>query len=294
MSTRIDILTPVGRLVQGDCYTPNKTDAEGKPLVVKHGPNAGQPREDYYLAIAVPKTDPGLADLQQKIRQAAQAGFPNLFDAQGNCSRPDFAFKWIDGDSQVPNRRGVKPCDCDGFPGHVVFRFSSGFAPKVYIRDHNGKLVEGIQPGEIKRGYYVRIAGNVSPNDSPNQPGVFLNHNMIERVAFGEEIVSGPDGHAVFGEAAPVAPAGASATPLAPASAPAVPGAAPAPAPPAAPAPAGVAPAPEFLNPPAPPAPPAAPAPEPMYRAGDGNAYSAAQLTAAGYSQAQIDALPRA
>ena len=49
------ILTPVGRLVQGDCFEPQTTDAEGKPLLIKNGPNAGQPRVEYFMAIAVPK-----------------------------------------------------------------------------------------------------------------------------------------------------------------------------------------------------------------------------------------------
>ena len=38
---RTNFTTPVGRLVMGSLYKPQTTDADGKPLVVKSGPNAG-------------------------------------------------------------------------------------------------------------------------------------------------------------------------------------------------------------------------------------------------------------
>lgn len=326
MSTKaIEILTPVGRLVQGDCFEPQTTDAEGKPLVVKNGPNAGQPRVEYFMAIAVPKTDPGWAELWGKIHGAARQAFPSLFDAQGNCINPKFAFKVTDGDSQVPNSRGTKPCDREGFPGHWILNFSGGFAPKCYTK---GGAAQIINPEELKRGYFIRIYGTVKGNGSQQQPGIFLNHSMVELCGYGEEIHSGPDGAAVFGGApAGNLPAGASSTPLAPATPMAHPGAAGpgtpapaatgpgAPAPAATPAPAAgpgapapaaanVQPAPDFLNGPAGgapapaapggPAAPAAPAPaaEVKYTHPDGNAYTEAQLVAAGWSAEQVHALP--
>ncbi len=307
------ILTPVGRLVQGDCFEGQTKDAEGNPLVVKNGPNAGQPRVDYFIAIAIPKTDASYNELWAKIHGEKRAAFPSLFDASGNCINPKFAFKVTDGDSQVPNTKGVKPCDRVGFPGHWVLNFSGGYAPKCYTAGGAERIVD---PAMIKRGYYVRISGTVKGNGSQQQPGIFLNHSMVELVGYGEEIVTGPDANAVFG-GTPVAalPAGASATPLAPAAAPAMPGAAPtpaAPAPaPAAPAPAPAAPAPgqapaapaapvqpatDLLQPgqaPAAPAAPAAPV-EVKYVTPDGGQWTEAQLLAANYDAAQIAALPRA
>ena len=233
------ILTPVGRLVQGDCFEGQTKDAEGNPLVIKNGPNAGQPRVDYFMAIAIPKTDPEYNDLWAIIHNEARTSFPSLFDASGNCISPKFAFKVVDGDSQVPNTKGVKPCEREGFPGHWVLNFSGGYAPKCYIQE-NGAYKQVTDPSMIKKGYYIRIAGTVKGNGSQQQPGIFLNHSMVELVGYGEEIVTGPNADAVFG-GAPAAqlPAGASATPLAPASAPATPTAIPqpgqAPAAPAAP-----------------------------------------------------------
>ena len=194
MSKVTEILTPVGRLVQGDCFEPQTTDAEGRPLVVKHGPNAGQPRVDYFMAIAIPKTDPGFDALYQTIYNEARQSFPSLFDAQGNCINPKFAFKVTDGDSQVPNTRGTKPCDREGFPGHWILNFSGGYAPKCYTAGGAELITD---PNMIKRGYYIRIYGSVKGNGSQQQPGIFLNHSMVELVGYGEEIVSGPDGSAI-------------------------------------------------------------------------------------------------
>jgi len=55
MATKVNITSPVGRIVMGSLYDPSTTDAEGKPLVVKTGPNAGQPRVNYFFALAIPK-----------------------------------------------------------------------------------------------------------------------------------------------------------------------------------------------------------------------------------------------
>ena len=51
MSERVymDKASPAGRLVGGDCWTPDTTDYDGKPLTIKNGPNAGQPTVKYQL-----------------------------------------------------------------------------------------------------------------------------------------------------------------------------------------------------------------------------------------------------
>ena len=105
MSTRTDILTPAARLVQGSLYKPNTTDAEGKPLVNKSGPNIGQPRVEFYFAVAIPKG--GEQHWSQTAWGAVILGvgreaFPQAHQA------PTFAWKVKDGDSTVPNRRGKR------------------------------------------------------------------------------------------------------------------------------------------------------------------------------------------
>ena len=251
MTESVSFLTPVGRLVQGSLYKGATTDAEGGPLVVKTGPQAGQPRTDYFFAIAIPKgPEPhwNQTDWGAKIWSVGQKSYPN-----GQANSPTFAWKITDGDSTIPNRAGRKPIEREGFKGHWVLSFSSGYAPKIYNSNGTAPLLE---EDAVKLGYYIQVAGTCAGNGSTQQPGVYLNHNMVAHAGYGPEIVLGPDPRSVgFGQA-PL-PAGASATPVGGMSAP--PPAAPPPA--AAPAPAAVQPHPAFLQPTA--APPAAAAPPP-------------------------------
>lgn len=239
------ILTPTGRLVAGNLYKGSDKDAEGKPRLVKNGPNVGQPSVQFYYALAIAKT-PGKMWWDEPwgalIYQAGAAAFPQSVAgfAQAFATNPmaaamyPFAWKVKDGDSQMPNKKGKRPCDQEGYPGHWILSFTSGFAPKIYNANGTEQITA---PDAVKIGYYVQVSGNVVGNDSPNQPGVFLNGTMVALQGYGPEIVSGPDASAVgFGQG-PL-PAGASAVPLGamPSSTPAVPGAAvPTPATPAVP-----------------------------------------------------------
>lgn len=294
MSTRVDLLTPVGRLVAGSLYKPQTTDAEGRPLVVKNGPQAGQPRVDFYFALAIPKGPEqhwNQTPWGQKIWSTGMQAFPG-----GQCNAPSFAWKVADGDSQIPNRKGHKPCDREGYPRHWVLSFSSGFQPKIYNADGTQAITE---PEAVKLGYYVQVFGSVAGNDSLQQPGVFLNHGMVALSAYGPEIVVGPDAAAVGFGGQPL-PAGASTAPV---SAPFNPApATPAPGAPGAPyaaaaagmvpsgtgyaAPAAVAapivPNPAILQPPPPPAAPA----RVMLPAANGATYEA--MVAAGWTDALL------
>lgn len=216
MSTQF--LTPVGRLVQGDLLTAQTKDNKGQPLVVKTGPNKGQPTQRFFMAIAIPKTagathwmsDPNMLAFATVIYTEAKNGYGTLFNAQGQCTHPRFAWKVADGD-------GV---DADGKPnaskpGHAgcwIIKFSSSFAPKVLM---NGAYVN--DPNAVKRGYFVRVAGNCAPNTGSDVPGIYLNHEAVEFCAYGEEIRSGIDAISVFGAAGAAAlPPGATMTPPAP------------------------------------------------------------------------------
>lgn len=230
MSQRVNITSPVGRIVMGSLYDPSTTDAEGKPLVVKTGPNAGQPRVNYFFALAIPKgAEPHWAHTPwgQQIWNVGNQAFPNA------AQSPAFAWKIEDGDSQIPNKKGRKPVDNEGWRGHWILKFSGGFAPKVYQQEGAG-YVQVTQKDFCKPGYFVEVAFSVEGNGSQSQPGVYLNHSMVCFRAYGQEITFGPDvASAGFG-AAPL-PVGASMTPP--------PGAIPMPQAPAA-APAGYAPPP--------------------------------------------------
>lgn len=209
-TNRINITSPVGRVVLGSLYEPNTKDAQGKPLVVKTGPNMGQPRVNYFFAVAVPKgAEPHWAHTPwgNPIWTTGNQAFPQV------AQSPAFAWKIEDGDSQIPNKKGRKPCDNEGWPGHWIIKLSGGFAPKVYQQEGTG-YVQNLQKDFCKPGYFVEVAFNVEGNGSQSQPGVYLNHSMVCFRAYGQEISFGPDvASAGFGVAA--LPQGASLAPLA-------------------------------------------------------------------------------
>ena len=217
MATRTEILTPVGRIIANDLYKGSDKDAEGKPRVVKTGPSAGQATVQFYVLLAVPKGPE---------QHWAQTTWGQIIYAEGvkafpqAAQSPAFAWKVKDGDSQVPNRKGRKPCDMEGARGHWLLSFTSGFPAKVY-KDNGQTLLD--QPGYVNPGDFVQIFGSVGGNNSQQQPGVFLNSSLVNFVAYGERIVQGPDATAVgFGVGVSL-PAGASLTPPAGGFAPGVP-----------------------------------------------------------------------
>lgn len=213
-------ITVAGRLVAGDVVRGKTEDADGRPLLIKNGPNAGQPRTEWYAGLAVPK-NPSVPDWKmepwgQTIMQVARQSFPNMFDAQGNLHpNMQFAFKVTDGDSQIPNTKNIKPCDREGWSGHWVIHFANGFAPKLYQMLQGDPSAIALQPGiEIKTGYYAEIFGSIVGNNATgNQCGVFINMSMVCLRGYGPEIQVGPSVEAAgFGQSA--APVGASATPV--------------------------------------------------------------------------------
>ena len=214
MTDRVEITTPIGRLVSGDAYKGNTTDMDGNPLVVKSGANIGQPRTNFYIGVAIPKNpnvpwenEPWGMEIMRVARTVQ-----NVFDQNGQLYQGrDFAFKVTDGDSQTPNRKQKRPCDQEGYQGCWVLNFSNGFAPKIYNSNGTAIITE---PNAVKRGYYVQVLCTIGANSNANNPGVFLNHEIIALSGYGEEIHSGVDAsQAGFGQQA--LPQGASPTPLA-------------------------------------------------------------------------------
>lgn len=220
-NTPLSFTTPIGRIINGNPHDGHTTDHQGNPLVVKSGPNAGQPRTEYRFGVAVPKT-PGVTDFKQEpwaqtLKQAAQQGYPQMFDPQGNPLNPQMAFAWkvMDGDSQIPNSMGNKPCDMEGAAGNWVIWMSNGFAPKLYDWNAQQGTALPLNPDDrIECGYYVEVYCTVGANGAVgNQAGIFINPTMVCRRAYGEVIVNGPSVSAAgFGGGA--LPQGASTMPV--------------------------------------------------------------------------------
>lgn len=216
-------LLPPGRVVQGDLYEPNTEDMQGNPLTVKSGPNMGKSRVEYFFAYAIPKT-PGVAawwlePWGAKILTLAQVWWP-----QGQTASDRFSWKIADGDDARPNPEANmrRNCDREGFPGHWVVRLSSGFATKIF--EANGTPL--LQPGLVKRGFWVEAFVVVNSNENAQKPGIYINHNMVFYRAPDKEILSGPDPRTV-GAGRAALPAGVSAAPAATPGAPGMPGATP-------------------------------------------------------------------
>lgn len=196
-----DILFPAGRMVGGDLNTlyPVIDDKTNQQKVGKDN----KPMFDCSFGYAIPKT--GETHWSQTpwgkvIYDTGAAAHPNL------VASPAFSWKVTDGDSTIPNKRGKKPCDKVGHPGHWVIWFSQGWLPKRVNATGEVELADGaIQPG-----YYIQVFGSVAGNKLvPNgTPGVYLNPIAVALVGEGERIATDVDTTKVgFGGAA--LPAGA-------------------------------------------------------------------------------------
>lgn len=218
----MDISTPVGRLVQGSVAMQHQKDMDtNQPLF-----NAdGSPQMGCFIALAFPKVLPNgqpnieFDNFHNQLKQVAAGAWPQLFPqgAAGPCVNPRFSWKVQDGDGY--DQSGKSVADKPGFKGHWIVKFYTAYPMRCF---HEGKFGahEEIQKPEdvIKRGYWVRVFGEVKSNNATGQqvPGISLYPKLLSFVERGEEIASGPDAATAFGSA-PVGwrpPASASPIPL--------------------------------------------------------------------------------
>lgn len=200
----LEMATPVGRIVQGDCYNPNTENMEGQPLVYKTGANAGQPRVEYFLGLAIEKNHPGFPEFWGKLAQLGRTGFPQFFDGQGNCTHPGFSWKMIDGDGR--DTTGKPWSEREGFAGHWVFRFTSGYAPQLLQMQNGTPVAIPETAGKaIKRGYFAQVVFKAEPNGNQQKPGLYMNLQAVVLAGYGQEISGGVDVAAAL-RTAPQAP----------------------------------------------------------------------------------------
>lgn len=229
--------TPVGRWVSGSLSQYKDKDDRGNPYQYKTGKNAGKNYGNFSIGVAFPKgpeaAQPyGPLNWTQTAWGAQLAGVGTRFRADAMNLGAGFSWKVEDGDSQVPNTKGVKPCDRDGWAGHWVVFFSMNVAlgadgkperlpcPLYTLMDDKapGQRLRAPAPitiDRIKRGDYVQVSCDVRPNGEVQKPGVFVSANALCLLGYGEAIVGGFDvATAGFGQDAALPP-GASMTPTA-------------------------------------------------------------------------------
>lgn len=206
----IEITTRVGRLVSGHPMNSQvKKNTDGTPKMMKDGIT---PQVSFYSGLAIKKGTEqhwNQTEWGAQIWNEAKAAFPN-----GEFNAPTFAWKIDDGDSQIPNKKGKKPCEREGWTGHWVLHVSNGFPFSCY---HDGKFnpFEAIQnKDEIKTGDYCQFVFEVRGNNvnGPTEsPGVYLNPTLFNLVRPGQKIVSvnEPDATEKFGTGGAALPEGA-------------------------------------------------------------------------------------
>lgn len=280
--------TPTGRLVWGDPFKAEPV-IDDQTKRQKIGAD-GQPMIEYAFGVAFAKTDPAWPPFRAMLKAADRAAWPQYHGPDGEVlPGVKFADKITDGDGY--NSKGQPHSAKDGYAGHWVVKFASRFPPTVFRHD-GAQWVQLTDPGALKCGDYIQVAGSTQTNGSAQSPGMYRNVSMVAFIGHGVPILKTANPNETFG-GPPVLPPGASAQPQAPAPMPGAPPAPPAapgapPMPPQAPqppAPPAAPPAP----PPAPPAPPPAPPAPPartMLPAAGATTYEA--FIAAGWTDAQL------
>lgn len=189
----------VGRMTHGDVSTRRTKDKDNRPIP--------EDKQQFEIGVAFPKADlwawltgevyPYLTTAlatDQAALQRMQGWFSSL---QG------FSMKITDGDR--PNAKGQVN---ENTAGQFVVWFSSSLPPKVVTGPASDNLQE-INPSELKRGYYVQVAGSIKPNGlQGDNAGIYVNFHTVWLRAKGEVISGGVDPTAAFG-AAGALPAGA-------------------------------------------------------------------------------------
>lgn len=278
--------TIMGRIVggEGPYKTRPSTDNAGKPKMRADG----TPQVSSYVPIAIPKSDPNAQAMVNWLGELAKQAWPN-----GEYQRPDFANKIEDGDSAIPNKKGKKNCDREGWPGHWIIKFGSGYAPRVIYWDTVKGWTESLG-GHVKVGDFVTVIGDCVTNAPSQSPGMYMNCKTVAFEREGPEIKpDAPDYLATLGARGP---GGAPAGNVPPAPAAAHPAQPPAGSPPPAPTASPTSGAPPYTGympagatPPAPPAPAAAPPPAgPQMTAAATTTYDA--YRAAGWTDDQLRA----
>ncbi len=177
----------VGRFVSGSLTEPRTTDVDNRPIP--------EEKQQYSFGFAIAKNDPWFEQFKTQIYQYAASVWAH--DAQ-KLQKLNNWWTTLDGlsmkisDGDKPNRQGKVN---QNTAGHYVIWFSSKFAFKTCV----GEQYAEIPPEDIKRGYYIRVAGNFVDNgQAVDRAGIYMNGEHIQLIAEGDVIEGGVDAATAF------------------------------------------------------------------------------------------------
>lgn len=201
-SEAIYLMLPVGRCV----FTDERTkDDKGVPLTHADG----KPKTVTTVGIAIKK---GAETHWRETEWGRQLDAKAREDWKGNHpDRPSFSWKIEDGDSDVPNKKGNKNNERDGWPGHWVIKPSTNFAVKLV--DKAGGPIN-LTMADVYAGCYVQAYVSSKGNSNDESSGIYVNLEVLAFNANGEKIegTGGVDPTTLgFGQSP--TPAGATSTP---------------------------------------------------------------------------------
>lgn len=163
----------------------------------------GEEIQEYGFGLAVPKADLSDAvkgEIWRVMHEQARQIYPS-----GQYPK-DFAMKYKDGDTDVDNK-GRPYSQREGYAGCLVFSMTTTL-PIRFFRWEGGTNIQ--VPDGIKCGDYVNVQVSIKPHAPVGtaKGGLYLNPMAVQLVAPGKEIVNMEPADDIFGNAAPVAPAG--------------------------------------------------------------------------------------
>jgi len=200
MSDKHSFNTPVGRFVYGSLTEKRDKDSNGRFI--------DPDKQRYEIGVAFSKQDPNIVPLVQQIAQHAKQFYSAR--APHIAQRIDAWFQALDGfsmkvsDGDKPNAQGKVN---QNTVGHWVMWFSTALDIIAARVPDNAQ----IPLSEIKRGYYVDVAGTSAPNELlDHNAGVYVNPVCVRLVGVGDEIIGSADPNELFANTpAPQLPPGA-------------------------------------------------------------------------------------
>ena len=200
MADHYSFNTPVGRLVYGSLTDKRTKDSNDRPI--------DPDKQRYEIGVAFSKQDPAFVPMLQGIAQHAKGFYAAR--APHIAQKIDQWFQTLDGfsmkvsDGNKPNARGqVNKNTVD----HWVMWFSTSIDIVGARVPDNAQ----IPLSDIKRGYYVDVAGTSAPHELvDHNAGVYINPVCVRLVGMGDEIVGSADPNELFANTpAPALPPGA-------------------------------------------------------------------------------------